>query len=133
MITLTASAHCRPVRLVGIGRPGQRGQAGRSAHPQDTPPDSYRGRTGVMMVIMDEANRTPRCTMPGCPVRYRSGSDRPCRGHLDDGDPGERAARLGVLMLAVPGDDDDDGQPLLRRVGGWVLSVADGEYPRPPC
>ena len=64
-----------------------------------------------MMVTMDEASRTPRCTMRGCPVRYRSGDDRPCRGHRDDDGTvslAERMTAIGVDVTAAPAGRHDD-------------------------
>lgn len=68
---------------------------------------------------------TPRCTAKGCPVRFRSGEDRPCQEHGDT-----LAARMAAYTasmaatatLAPPGEtmadsdggedgDQDDDQP----------------------
>ena len=57
---------------------------------------------------------TPRCTMPGCPVRYYNGADRPCADHRgDDGEFAERAVAMGIDV--TPGEhraqrDDGDEQ-----------------------
>ena len=53
-----------------------------------------------------------KCTMRGCPVRYRAGPDRPCFMHADDGEQlAARAADLGVTMTTVPGESEgDDGE-----------------------
>ena len=62
-----------------------------------------------MMVIMDEANRTPRCLVRACPVVYRSGPPRLCPIHADE-DGGTVAARLAAFadLAAPPGEHDDD-------------------------
>jgi len=45
--------------------------------------------------------------MRGCPVRWRSGSDRPCIMHADeDWRLTARAAAMGVVMQAPPGERD---------------------------
>ncbi len=55
---------------------------------------------------------TPRCTMPGCPVRYYNGADRPCADHADaDHHLAERMTDMGITL--TPGEHraqrDDDG------------------------
>lgn len=74
------------------------------------------------MVTVDEANRTPRCTMRGCPVVYRSGPPRPCPMHADDAADllTGRAAAMGVIMATQPGehDDDSDGQAYAGEAAG---------------
>jgi hypothetical protein len=52
--------------------------------------------------------------MPGCPTRYRSGADRPCPMHVEDGDT--LAARMAAFAdLAAPpgerGSDSEGGSP----------------------
>jgi len=50
--------------------------------------------------------------MPGCPVRYRAGPDRPCGWHGErDGLPlTGRAATYGALLAAAPaGRGERDG------------------------
>jgi hypothetical protein len=50
---------------------------------------------------------TPRCTEPGCPVRYRGGHDRPCPIHPQEHSADDWQARmdaLGVEMASAPGD-----------------------------
>ena len=63
-----------------------------------------------MMVIMDEANRAPRCSEPGCPVRYRFGADRLCRDHRPDDDDTTtgRMSRYADVMVTTPGEHDGD-------------------------
>jgi hypothetical protein len=52
--------------------------------------------------------RLARCIMPGCPWRWRSGPDRPCATHQDDGRDLARAAEaLGIVMTAPPGERQD--------------------------
>jgi hypothetical protein len=55
---------------------------------------------------------TPRCTMPGCPVRYRGGPDRPCVMHRADETDllNTRAAAMGALMQPGDGGQATDGQ-----------------------
>jgi len=51
-----------------------------------------------------------RCTGdPACPVRFRFGPPRPCVDHAgEDYRLSTRAADLGVMMQAQPGDKDGD-------------------------
>lgn len=84
-----------------------------------------------MMVIMDEANRTPRCTERGCPVRYAAGTDRPCRGHRGDGDT--LAARMEefAAMSAPPGEHD--GQADEQQAAGQAVNRHGATIRRPPA
>ena len=51
-----------------------------------------------------------RCTFRGCPVVFRDGDPRPCRGHQDDNRDG-LSIRLQLFtdLAAVPGDQPSDG------------------------
>ena len=51
-----------------------------------------------------------RCPVPACPVRYASGGDRDCGGHVTAGDEDEALARAReeLGLDAVPGTKDDD-------------------------
>jgi hypothetical protein len=54
----------------------------------------------------------PRCPFPGCPIRYRGGSDRECAEHANE--TIRAAADLGIDWMTQPppaGHDDD------RQVG----------------
>ena len=51
---------------------------------------------------------TPRCIVRGCPVRYRSGADRPCAIHLEDGDTLAARMEAFTAMSALPGGRADD-------------------------
>jgi hypothetical protein len=71
-----------------------------------------------------------RCTEPGCAVRFRSGADRACPLHADDGD--NLASRMEAFTelsaVPAPGAKDgrpsaDDGQPERK---GWAPSADDG-------
>jgi len=53
-----------------------------------------RGATG--------SHLSPRCTVPGCPVRYRDPPDRPCREHRRD----EEVRPWEVTVPAPPRRDD---------------------------
>ena len=55
--------------------------------------------------------------MPGCPVRYYNGADRPCADHRGDDGLAERMTSMGIDV--TPGDhraqrDDDDGSDVTR-------------------
>jgi hypothetical protein len=44
----------------------------------------------------------PRCSFPGCPVRWvNGGEDRPCRDHAGDGGVHEAAAALGIDLAMI--------------------------------
>lgn len=61
-------------------------------------------------MTVDETDRTPRCTEPGCPVRYHVGADRPCGYHRADDtsvDLTTRTSGFGVSMRAFDGGDGD--------------------------
>jgi len=47
-----------------------------------------------------------RCTMRGCPVRYRCGADRPCAMHRAEDGAADLPARMEAMgvMTAAPGD-----------------------------
>ena len=62
------------------------------------------------MVTMTQPSR-PRCTEPGCPIRYRGGPNRPCPLHAS-GDDG-MAARMDAYRAAMapPGGSDGGEQP----------------------
>jgi hypothetical protein len=68
--------------------------------------------TGADLFADDK--RLPRCSFPGCPVRYRGGPDRPCPQHQDDSGVHQAAAELGIDLGAmtetVPDKRDDGSQ-----------------------
>lgn len=47
-----------------------------------------------------------RCTEQSCPVRYRSGDDRPCLDHADDD---QVRADMAEFLSLPPGSTRDDG------------------------
>ena len=56
--------------------------------------------------------------MPGCPVRYRNGADRPCAGHRgDDHHLAERMTSMGIDVTpgAQRDDDHDDDHTMTMR------------------
>lgn len=50
----------------------------------------------------------PRCTEPGCPVRYRGGPDRACPIHADDYSVWDDRLDAMIASMTAPGDGDDD-------------------------
>lgn len=86
---------CYTCKPVGVSTDGPR------ASPVAWSPErEQRGSTG--------SERTPRCSVRGCPVRFASGSDRLCPDHLDDDDPGERMRALMGRRPYAPDDDEGD-------------------------
>jgi hypothetical protein len=74
------------------------------------------------------APRSPRCTEPGCPVRYASGPDRPCRAHREN-EPDPRAL---ALARAAPARDRNwprprELTPAERAELGGMTGQAEGE------
>lgn len=60
--------------------------------------------------------------MRGCPVRYRSGGDRVCAMHDDeDYRLTTRAAELGVMMAAIPGERNDGTGSSATDGGGQTV------------
>lgn len=64
-----------------------------------------------MTVPMSEADGRPRCTEPGCFVRYRTGADRPCPMHQEDGDTLTARMEAMTAVMGAPGEwmADTDG------------------------
>jgi hypothetical protein len=64
----------------------------------------------------DGVTTLPKCSYPGCPIRYRGGPDRPCPAHqAGDGIDGiaERMAQFAIVMPAKDGDHPP-GPPALH-------------------
>jgi hypothetical protein len=65
----------------------------------------------TMTANLDTANGRPRCTEPGCPVRYRGGPNRPCPIHQDEVDELATLMAEYDVAMAAPGEQraDTDG------------------------
>jgi hypothetical protein len=61
------------------------------------------------MITKAGPQRGPRCTERSCPVRWRSGDDRPCRDHANQAAADDQAATAG--LLDAPGGNQARAKP----------------------
>jgi len=72
-----------------------------------------------MMATMASLAPLARCTMPGCPWRWRDGPDRPCSEHDDSRAVRHAAEQLGIDLAIdqAPGDRGGSGDGGRRPSG----------------
>jgi hypothetical protein len=68
------------------------------------------------------APQGPRCTVPGCPVRYAGGPDRPCRDHAAEDERDQADARAWSLASMHTGSGHR-----WPACPAWPAVSADGE------
>ena len=104
--------------------------------------DPYQGSGKIWQPVAWSAERetrgasttaSPRCTERSCPVRYGSGTDRPCPDHA----AGETAMPVRYAALGQPAGDDEPDEPAwpvrttqLARMAGVAAETVHGYLDR---